>query len=380
MIYKILYVIDNLEFGGGERGFLQIIEALDKNKFFISVAAHPGGIFEKKIVELDIPFYPINFANRYSISSILKLRNVIDKKKFDIIHSQGARADFFSRISARIPDKPCLISTVQMPVDGFNVGMLRRGIYRLIEKFSEKSVDCFIVVSDGLIDILKNHHNISENKIYKVFNGIETRLYNSEQKSDCSKNIIRRSFGISNTEFVIGAIGRFCWQKGFEYLIRSLPDVLLKYPDVKVLLVGDGPLRKTIKDLTKFLSIEKNVIFTGFRNDIKDILSSMDIIVVPSLVEGFPMIILEAMAMEKPIVATRIDGITEQLKDEKEGILIPPRNPLSIATAIFKIKENSGFANKIGRAAGKKVKKYFSVNRMIKETENIYISLITQNK
>ena len=104
----------------------------------------------------------------------------------------------------------------------------------------------------------------------------------------------------------------------------------------------------------------------------------MDIIVVPSLIEGFPMIILEAMAMEKPIVASKIPGIAEQLQDGKEGVLIPARDSKSITNSILRIKESKNFSEKIGKAAREKVKTLFSVEKMIKETENIYFSVTLQ--
>jgi glycosyltransferase involved in cell wall biosynthesis len=378
MTHKILYVIDNLEFGGGERGFLQIIRGLNKKNFSINVAANPGGIFEKKVCETGTPFYPISFENRFNLSSIRNLRNLIKAKNFDIIHSQGARADFFCRISVSMKNKPYLISTVQMPVDGFNIAVIRKRIYQLIDRFSEKTVDCFIVVSDALANTLKIEHNIVEEKIRKIYNGIETNIYSSGKNDDGITKKIRNSFNISDNDFLIGSIGRLCWQKGFEYLIHSLPDVLSKYPNVKILLVGDGPLKNTIKDLTKTLNVEKKVIFAGFRDDVKNILSALDMLAVPSLVEGFPMIVLEAMAMQKPIVASKIEGIIEQLEDGKEGILIPARDHNSIANSICRIIENNHFAEKIGKAAREKVKKLFSVETMIRKTEDIYLSVNAQ--
>ena len=120
------------------------------------------------------------------------------------------------------------------------------------------------------------------------------------------------------------------------------------------------------------------MIFTGFRSNIKEILSAINILVIPSLLEDFPMIILEAMAMAmaKPIIATNIDGITEQITDGVNGILVPPKDPSALANAVMRVLNDKGFARTMGLAARKKVEQEFSVEKMITETEKVYLSLL----
>ena len=120
------------------------------------------------------------------------------------------------------------------------------------------------------------------------------------------------------------------------------------------------------------------MIFTGFRSNIKEILSAINILVIPSLLEDFPMIILEAMAMAmaKPIIATNIDGITEQITDGVNGILVPPKDPSALANAVMRVLNDKEFARTMGLAARKKVEQEFSVEKMITETEKVYLSLL----
>ena len=120
------------------------------------------------------------------------------------------------------------------------------------------------------------------------------------------------------------------------------------------------------------------MIFTGFRSNIKEILSAINILVIPSLLEAFPMIILEAMAMAmaKPIIATNIDGITEQITDGVNGILVPPKDPSALANAVMRVLNDKEFARTMGLAARKKVQQEFSVEKMITETEKVYLSLL----
>ena len=128
--------------------------------------------------------------------------------------------------------------------------------------------------------------------------------------------------------------------------------------------------------MSEELRVRDNVIFAGFRSDIKEILSAIDILAIPSLLEGFPMVTLEAMAMAKPIIATDIDGITEQITDGVNGILVPPKDPSALAKAVIQVLNDKELARSMGLAARKKVEQEFSVEKMITETEKIYLSLL----
>jgi glycosyltransferase involved in cell wall biosynthesis len=165
------------------------------------------------------------------------------------------------------------------------------------------------------------------------------------------------------------------WQKGFEYLIESIPTTIETLPQSKILIVGDGPLRERLEALSKKLGVRDNVIFAGFRSDIKEILSAVDLLVIPSLLEGFPMVTLEAMAMAKPIVATNIDGITEQIRDGVDGILVPPKGPIALAKAVVRVLNDKELAKTMGLSAREKVAQEFSVEKMVSKTERVYQSL-----
>jgi len=120
---NILYVIENIEFGGGERVFSQIIRGLNKERFSVFVASNPGGIFEKKLMEVGIKIDPLDMTRRYKIGTISKLKKIIKTKNVQIVHSQGGRADFFARIAARIANVPIIISSMAMLVEGYDVNI-----------------------------------------------------------------------------------------------------------------------------------------------------------------------------------------------------------------------------------------------------------------
>ena len=369
---SILFIIDNLQFGGGERVFSQIINGLNSDQYNIYLVSGSNERFLSAIHNPQVRYHTLDFSKRFNPVSIFKIAKIIKNNRIQIVHSQGARAEFHTRIAKRIAGNPFYISTIAMPVEGFDVGFLRGKAYRLIDYFSERYVDRFIVVSDALREMLIQKRNISGNKVIRIFNGIELDHFtpHPEQSS------LRNQLNIPKDSYLIGAIGRMVWQKGFEYLIRAVADLIETVPNIKLLVVGEGPIRHHLIQLIDKLNLNKCVIFLEFQRDVKQVLSAIDVLVVPSLLEGFPMIILEAMAMSKPIIATKINGITEQLVDGESGILVPPKDLEALVTAIQHLVENDRLRYRLGQNARKRVDKEFSIEKMIGETVNVYQSLM----
>lgn len=374
---NILYVIENIEFGGGERVFSQIIRGLDKERFGVFVASNPGGIFEKKLTEVGIKINPVRMTNRYNLGIISRLKKIIKTKDVRIVHSQGGRADFFARIAARISNVPIIISSMAMLVEGYDVSTPRKGLYVLIDRWTERWVNKFTVLSEAMRRSLIERHKIPPENIVKIYNGIEIEEYNPDLKELRNKKLeVRRELGFKNDVPVIGAIGRLVWQKGFEYLIRAAPEVLKKCPEARFLIVGEGPLKNKLILTGEKLNVADRIIFTGLRSDIKEILASIDVLAMPSLLEGLPMVLLETMAMAKPIVATRIDGITEVLENSKTGLLVPAKNSHALAEALVGILDDKAKANFFGLNAREAAKEKFSVKKMVEQIELAYEKLL----
>jgi glycosyltransferase involved in cell wall biosynthesis len=375
MRLKLLFVIDNLQFGGGERVFAQIINGLPQERYKIFLASYPNKEFLQAIHSASVHFFSTDFSKRFNLSLIRELIKIIKQNKIDIVHGQGARAEFYARLACKLAGDSKYISTIAMPVEGFDVSPLRKKIYSLLDRFSERFVDRFLVVSDVLKNRMVREHGIPAEKVIRIYNGIEIDRYLPE-KEERSREKIRSEFNMDEETVVIGSLGRLVWQKGFKYLIQAVPEVLKEFPQAKELIVGEGPLRKELEALAERLNVKEHLVFAGFRSDIKEILSAIDILVIPSLLEGFPIITLEGMATAKPIIATNIDGIKEQIIDGESGILIPPRDANAIGEAILKLNRDEKLAQKMGWKARKRVEKEFSAEKMVTTTEQVYQSLI----
>jgi glycosyltransferase involved in cell wall biosynthesis len=205
-----------------------------------------------------------------------------------------------------------------------------------------------------------------------IYNSADIDKFNP-QKYDPSK--IRREFNIGSAP-LIGLTARLTDQKGHTYFLDALSVVAREFPGIKVLIVGDGPEKENIISKIKRLSLENNCILTGMREDIPDILSALDVYVLSSVSEGFPLATLEAMAMIKPIVATRVNGVSEMLEDGKTGIVVEPRNPQQLADGILRLLKDRPFAEELAKNACKVVRAKFSKRKMVQDLEEHYLELI----
>ena len=190
-------------------------------------------------------------------------------------------------------------------------------------------MDTFMVVSEKLRQTLVQRRSLGQQRVQVIYNGIELDDFDP---SCCGQ--LKKELGLSPETPLIGGIGRMVWQKGFEHLIRAMPAVLEQEPQCRLLLVGKGEMQDELQQLVAELGLLEHVVFGGFRSDMAEVLASVDMVVVPSLREGFPMITLEAMAMAKPIIATDIDGTQEQIDNHRHGILVQPGQSKSLAEAI----------------------------------------------
>lgn len=369
---KILYIIENISFGGGERVFAQIINALDKEKYDIYIACNPGGLFKDKIKDC-AKVLPFELRNIFSLWNILRLARIMRENNIQIVHSQGGRADFFARIAAKTAGVQTVISTVAMPVERYDTFLLKKAIYIILDRFSEKFVDKFIVVSEALRNRLVRIHRIRPEKVIKIYNGVEL-----EEHYDNTASVyrLRSEFNIEADTKLVAAIGRLVWQKGLGYFLQAIKHITDNKSQVKnkvkFLIVGDGNERSKLVRMAGKLGIEEVVIFAGFREDVKDILAAIDVLVLPSLREGQPIILLEAMAAGKPIIATNIEGVDETIDNGVTGVLVQPGNSGTLAEAIIYLLKDNKKAQELVYASRLAVEKKFTINQMVKSTENVY--------
>ena len=358
-------------FGGGPRVFLQIMEGISKNEFNIFSCCPFNLSQEERLKVIGVQSVNADLDNNPLIS-ILKLSKIIRSKSIRLVHSQGPRADFYARIASRIANVP-VINTVTVVVDNYDVMFLKKILYILCDRLTQRFVNKFIVVSQSLQEFLIKEHGIAPDKVTKIYNGIELDQYKPNLGPSGK---FRKEFLAGEDELVVGSVGRLTYEKGHEFLLKSMPKVLESFPRTKFVLVGDGQLKLKLENLAKELEISQTCMFLGFRDDIPQVLSSFDVFVLPSIMEGHPIAILEAMAMAKPIVASDINGIREQIENGRTGILVPPGDPQALAEGINQMLKDRTQAKKLGTEARKQVEEMFDIEQQVALHEEVYKELL----
>ena len=368
---KILYVIDNLEFGGGERVFAQLAGTL-RDRYKILFACHPGGLLGERLKQVGVPIRPLDFRRQVSPSRIIRLMAMIKEEGTHLVHSMGARADFSARIAARLAGTP-VVSTIAMFVERYDVPPIKRALYGAGLQLSERLCDGFIAVSDTVKKTLVEGHRIPEEKVVTIYNsGVELDVFKPNGRNGFE---LKRELGLNAEGPIVGTIGRLVYQKAQDVFLQAAPLVIKAVPDAQFLIVGEGPLRATLERLRGGLGL-RTCCFAGFREDIPNLLSLMDIFALPSILEGFPQVLLEAMATARPIVATQIDGVTEVVQHDTTGLLVPPRDPGALASAITSLLKDQGLARRLAVAGRKLVEERFAMSRVVADVDRFYTTLL----
>ena len=368
---KILYVIDNLEFGGGERGFAQLAEGL-RERYEILFACSPGGLLETRLGTLGVPIRPLDFRRRVSLADLARLFGILRSERVRLVHSMGARADFAARVAGRLARTPVIVSTIAMFVEGYEVSRVRRALYLVAARLTERFADGFIAVSDAIRKTLVGGHRIPEEKVVRIYSGVELEAF---QPGGRDWFRVKRELGFDPEAPLVGTIGRLVYQKAHDVFLQAASLVAKAVPDVQFLIVGEGPLRPGLEVLSRELGL-RSCRFVGFREDIPNTLSIMDVFVLSSVLEGLPRVLLEALAMARPVVATRLDGVTEVIQDGLTGLLVPPRDPAALADAIVSLLKDQDPARRLGQAGRKLVEERFAVSRMVAEVDRFYTTLL----
>jgi len=244
----------------------------------------------------------------------------------------------------------------------------RRFAYRLVANLSGQ----MIAVSEDVRRFLAEHVGIPGNRIRVIPNGVPVNGARSYEKVV----VLRETLGLSRNTRVVAAVGSLYPVKGHTYLIDAAVHVVRRCPDVTFLIAGRGGLREELEAQASSLGVTPFIRFLGHRDDVPDLLGVCDVFVLPSLSEGMPLALLEAMAAGIPSVATRVGGVGEAIEDGESGLLVPPGDSHALAESIIKLLEDRTLARQMGQYARDVVARRFSVSRMVDDYKKIYARLI----
>ncbi|HBV86745.1 MAG TPA: glycosyltransferase family 1 protein [Desulfosporosinus sp.] len=364
--YKILHIIGGGEVGGAEQHVLSLLKGIDRNRFDLQLICLTQGPFSDLASENKIPTYTFPMRFPLDLSPIPKLIRWSQKMAIDLVHTHGSRGNLLGRLSARWLRIPCL-TTVHSSLAQDYLSPWSARIALGLDRLTLPLTSGIITVSEFLA---KEVALRGGRTIETIYNGYSSISYDDPTST---RNYFRNQWGIPADALVLGTIGRLHPTKGQIYLIKAAIQLRSKFPNLHLLLIGDGPLRQSLASELRGSTIPHTL--TGYLPLAYEALPAMDLFVLPSISEGMGLVLLEAMQARVPIVASAVGGIPELIRDKKEGLLFPSGNVTELAAACKSILENPSLAKSLV-LAGQNRWPMFSVNNMLRETEQFYTRLL----
>lgn len=375
--------------GGMEIHVQELTEGLIKrgHRVAIITTKHPKGVEKEEKNNLKIYYVgdkPLKYTKEFYKSAAVVFEGLNKRMDFDVVHSQSTSGFGFAKFCKdEIPLVVTLHGTIRSEiksalstrtVKGFVVAsyLFYKWITSPVDKITLNRSDKIIAVSNELGMDAKRQYKVSEEKLVVIPNGIDINKFKRIEVYDLKEKLKLTD------EKIILSVGAIHKQKGYHLLLRILPDIL-QTQQVKLVIIGTGFYLSDLKSIAKRLNISDKVIFTGrvSDEDLPKYYNLADVCVFPTLrMEGLPLVVPEAMACEKPVIASRIGGIPTAIENNKDGILIEPGNLAELKAKILAVLSDEELAKKLGENARKKVVERLSLDRMVEDTIVVYESVI----
>lgn len=366
---KILYVHTCLTIGGVQSVRYMFLKHLNPGLFKVSVCClGEKGEFGRKIEELG---YKVDAFNQpyglLQISTTLKLYRYLKDNNFDIVHASLFHANYHSAVASALARTRFLITEEH---GEHNIHLKRRYLgYRLIGRQVARKSHLVFCCSDFVKRGIRDMYRIPEEKITVIKNLTEDKQLDIRR----TKESVREELNIPPEAIIIGTLSSLYWVKNQKILIDAVSR--LNGNNIFLVMVGDGPLKNELMEYSHKSGISSRVRFLGWRKDVADILNAFDIFTLPSISEGLPISLLEAMSVGLPCVASKAGGTEEVLKDSITGLLVKPNNLEELTSALKRFINDRDFAKELGSAARKHVSDHFNPSRYVTEVINVYSNL-----
>lgn len=355
---RILHIDTERTWRGGEQQLLYLVKGLKERGHTSSVICQPGSPLEDAVKKAEIDAITVKMRSEIDILAAWKIGRFLRRGKYDILHAHTSHAHSIGLLALLFGNvKAMAVSRrVDFPI-------------RSRLKYNSFAVH-YIAVSEAIKRVMIGG-GVAAQKIDVVRSCIDLREFDTAVISD-----VRGEFGIKKDAILVGNIAHMADHKGQIYLVRAAEIVRRKCPDVRFIIVGDGELRSHLESEAQKLGLNKELVFTGFRRDVVDFLAAFDIFAFPSHLEGLGTSLLGAMAMRKPIVSTTAGGIPEVVENGVNGILVPPKDPESLADAITHLIERPEVRLRCGISGRKLVEEKFTIEKLVEGTLGIYKKIL----
>ena len=374
---KICHVFKITGVSGSENHLLTLASHLDRSRyrltFCLLVEREPelsAYVAALKAVGVEAVRLPI----RADLDLLLlwQLVRFFHAQRPAVVHTHLIHGDLNGTLAARLAGVPFVVSTKHND-DVFR----QRGFYAWLDRTVARYQDRIITISHHLKRFYVEVEGLPAGKIVTVHYGLDPDAFlgGADDGAD-----VRAELGVPADTPLVGVVGRLTEQKGHVYLLDAFTGVIQALPAAHLLVVGDGELRSALERQAARLGLYGSVTFTGRREDVPRIMMALDVLVMPSLWEGFGLVLLEAMAAAKPVVASRVSAIPEIVVEGETGLLVPPKDPENLSRALLALLRDLARAREMGQRGRQRLEQQFTVARMVEQTQAVYEGLVDRER
>jgi glycosyltransferase involved in cell wall biosynthesis len=360
---RVVHVAGSADWGGGERYLELMARHLDREAFSIEVIVPAPGALCGRLADLGVPAHVVDLGALVSPRAVARLARALRGLAPDIVQSHGARSNFYARLAARLAGVRVAVSTVHNTLADYPVSAARLGVYRAMDRLTLPLTTRVLCVAAALARDYPGRSVV-------VRNGIDLDDFDPVAAGPAAR-ALRQTLAPDGGPLV-GFVGRLTPQKDPLAFVALIAGVRRARPDVHGVIVGDGPLRAEVERAVGAHGLGASCRVLGARDDVAAVLAALDAFVLTSVSEGFPFVILEAMALERPVIATAVNGVPEIVEAGVTGVLVERGAGAALARAVLDTLADAERARAMGEAGRRRVQARFTASRMVTETEALY--------
>lgn len=372
---RVAHIIKVTRISGAERHLLVLLTGLrergvDARLIILVERDKPMDDMMAEAREREIPVCRIVIRRDYDLPLLWKLRGALREIQPDIVHTHLVHADMFGYFAAKLSGVQRIVSSRHND-DQFRY----RPRWRRINRRMWRSFDAGIAISEAIKRFTIEVEAAPADKISVVHYGIDF-AWLSDDDIEAARQHLRAALGVDADALLLGIVCRLVEQKGIPYALEALRRLRAEYPQAHLVIAGDGEKAAELRRLAAALGVADRVHWLGWRSDAADLMAAFDVLLVPSLWEGFGLVLLEAMSRRVPVIASRVSAIPEVIVNGESGILIPPRDVDALTQAIARLLTDRALRKYMGLLGAARLEEHFSVERMITSTLAVYERLL----
>ena len=370
---NVLFVIPQMGMGGSERLVHNLARRLDKTRFNTAIAWLHGEDALQEFRDLRVPLHHLPKIRRFDFSTMRQLAKTVERERIDIVNAQHFMPAVYSYYACNLAAKKALVFTAhsRWEVEGISLK------WKIAGGFLLRRISASVGVASDVSGAVQSVFKTTAARTLTIENGVDIDLFSGE------KDIrgLKSSLGLSEGDILIGIVANLKKVKNHQFLFKAFSKIAEECNNAKLLVIGQGFSAEpdnTEHDLRLFVKnsrLAERVLFLGYRTDIPRLLQAMDVFCLPSLREGLPIALIEAMAAGLPVVGTNVEGIRDLITPNVDGVLVDLGDEMSLKGALDRLLRDPQLRQRLGTAGREKAMKRYSLQRCVGDYERLFLSL-----